>query len=193
MLIRLESEWESEEELEKQLLKSRTSIARRRRQTESEEGNSAIKHYLDRIIEKTNKQMRDRQDLRAIKDGGNKQGSGSSTGRNSLDESDKKGPANNSDSTVTMDSDEETSSVTPSLSKAVSDSTRQLQDKSNSIYIKDGRKMQELDSSLLYGKSQLHLEKIEIRWMMGTLQEINQRKTAELTYTLPTQVEGQRR
>ena len=52
MLMQSGSESESVEELEKQLLKSRISRARRRRQTESEEGNSAIKHYLDRIIEK---------------------------------------------------------------------------------------------------------------------------------------------
>ena len=54
----------------------------------------------------------------------------------------------NSDSIVAMDSDEETSSVMPSLSKAVREATRQLQDKSNSIYFKDGRKTQELDSLL---------------------------------------------
>ena len=72
---------------------------------------------------KTNKQTRDRQDLRAVEDRGNKQRLDSSTGRNSLDESDEKGPANNLDLIVAMDSDEETSSVTQTLSKAVREAT----------------------------------------------------------------------
>ena len=72
---------------------------------------------------KTNEQMRDRQDLRAVEDRGNKQRLDSSTGRNSLDESDEKGPANNLDLIVAMDSDEEASSVTQTLSKAVREAT----------------------------------------------------------------------
>ena len=89
---------------------------------------------------KTNEQMRDRQDLRAVEDGGNKQGFDSSKCRNSLDKSDEKGPANNSYSIVARNSDEETSSVTLSLSKAVREATWQLQDKSNSKSSEDGRK-----------------------------------------------------
>ncbi len=146
-LMKSGSESKSVEKLGKQLLKSRISRARRRRQTESEEGNSAIKHYIDRIIEKTNNQMRDRQDSRAVDDGDNEQGSNSSTGRDCPDDSDKQGPANSSNWAIEMDSDEETNSVTQSLSKAIGDATRQLRDKSNSTHCKDGSKKQKSDSS----------------------------------------------
>ena len=55
-------------------------------------------------------------------------------------------PSINSDLVVAMDSDEENSSVTLSLSKAVGEATQQLWDRSNSKSPTDGRNKQELDS-----------------------------------------------
>ena len=144
-----ESDSESEEELEKQLLKSRLSRAMKRRQIESDENNISIAQYLDRITGKTRQQLRDRSNQRITQNGGNKQELNSSTGRNSPDESDEKGPANKSNSIVAMDSDEETSSVTLSLSKVAREAIWQLQDKSNSKSSEDGRNKQTLDSSFV--------------------------------------------
>ena len=87
-----------------------------------------------------NKQELDSSTSRSNEDGDNKQELDSSTSRSNMDDSNEQGPANSSDWIVAMDSDEETNSVTQSLSKAIGNATRQLQDKSNSIYFKNGRK-----------------------------------------------------
>lgn len=67
--------------------------------------------------------MRDRQDLRAIKDGANKQEFDGNAKSNSPDEPDELKPLYNSNLALAMDSDEGSSSVTLSLSKAIGDAT----------------------------------------------------------------------
>ena len=164
MLMQSGSESESGEELEKQLLKSRISRANIRRQIESDENNISTVQYLDRIMGNIRRQLCNKSNQRITEDGGNKQeldsstsrsnedidneqGSDSRTGRNCPDDSDEQGPANSSNLAIAMDNDEETNLVMLSLSKAIGDATRQLQDKSNSTYCKDRRKKQKSDSS----------------------------------------------